>query len=83
MLPNGILTDAQFEMGVDWPDNVLFSRDGVRLVIRSVDLGRPSFDNLYEHGWYEGVERVRAILVFDVLRAQPGATFEIRNLVVD
>jgi hypothetical protein len=38
---------------------------------------------MYDHGWYPGTEDVKAVLVFDVLRAAPHATFEIRNVVVE
>jgi hypothetical protein len=34
------------------------------------------------HGWRKGVERVRAILRFDVLWFRPGATLELRDVSV-
>lgn len=82
-LPNGILTDATFDLAEAWPKDVLFTPDGVHMIVRSKDRTRPRFDSLYEHGWFPGVEEVKAVLVFDVLRAEPGATFEVLNVVVD
>jgi hypothetical protein len=83
VLPNGVLSAGTFELANEWPDNVLFTPDGVRLVVRSADPNRPAFDNMFDHGWYPGTENVIAVLVFDVLRATPNATFEIRNVVVE
>jgi hypothetical protein len=83
VLPNGVLSAGTFELANQWPDNVLFTPDGVRLLVRSADPNRPPFDNMFDHGWYPGTEDVKAVLVFDVLRATPNATFEIRNVVVE
>jgi hypothetical protein len=81
-LPNGILTDASFEFAEAWPDDVAL-RDGTAwLQIRSLEPDGKPFENYYLHGWRPGVERVRAVLTFDVLWFAPGATLEIRNVVV-
>lgn len=50
--------------------------------IRSLEPdGRP-FDNYSMHGWREGVERIEAVLVFEVRRFDPGAVLVIRDIVV-
>jgi hypothetical protein len=81
-LANGILTDASFAFQDPWPSDVAV-RDGVVLLeVRSLEPdGRP-FDNIYLHGTREGVERVAAILRFDVLWFEPGAELGIRDVVV-
>lgn len=82
-IPNGVLTVAQAELGDPWPDGLRFSSEGLRLEIRSLVPGRPAFMNIHEHGWYPGTEEVEVLLVFEARRAEPGATIEIRNLVVE
>lgn len=81
-LANGILTEASFAFQDPWPSDVAF-RDGVIfLEVRSLEPdGRP-FDNIYLHGTREGLERVAAVLRFDVLWFEPGADLGIRDLVV-
>jgi hypothetical protein len=81
-LPNGILSEASFEFGEAWPEDLALEEGRATLDVKSLEPdGRP-FDNLYAHGWRPGVERVRATLIFDVLWFSPGATLEIRNVVV-
>jgi hypothetical protein len=79
-LPNGILRVAGAELADPWPAALRLSNDGIRLVVRSLVPGRPPFMNLYEHGWWPGVEPVEVLLVFDVRHAGPGATLEIRDV---
>ena len=81
-LANGILTDASFALQDPWPPDVAF-RDGVIFLdVRSLEPdGRP-FDNIYLHGTRPGVERVAAILRFDVLWFEPGADLGILDLIV-
>jgi hypothetical protein len=81
-LANGVLTVAQADLADPWPDSVRVSSEGFLLEIRSLEDGRPAFDNEYLHGWWPGTERVEVVLVFEARRAEPGATIEIRNLVV-
>ena len=81
MLPNGLVTTADFALVDDWPDDLTIVDGGVRLEIRSMVDGKPIW-NIYEHGWREGTERVEAVLVFDVFRFEPGATLSIRDVVV-
>ena len=81
LLPNGLLTAADFELVDDWPPNVTILERGVGLEIRSLADGKTIY-NIYEHGWREGTERVEAVLVFTVFRYDPGATLGIRNVVV-
>ena len=80
-LPNGILTEATFGFGDDWPDGVSIADASVRLEVRSKADGRPIV-NIYEHGRVDGVEPVDAVLVFDVDDFDPGASLHIRNVVV-
>ena len=80
-LPNGVLSDASFSLAD--PTTQAFTVNGeVQLVIRSTDPSRQPFDNAYVHGWHPGSEVVNVYLVLDVLTVQPGATLQIRDLVV-
>jgi hypothetical protein len=38
--------------------------------------------NKYEHGWWPGVEPVAVLLIFEARHADPGATIEVRNVLV-
>lgn len=81
-LPNGILTEVAYVMADAYPTNITFAGGGPYLEIRSLEPdGRP-FDNYYTHGWREGVERIEAVLVFEVRRFDPGAVLAIRDVVV-
>ncbi len=58
-------------------------KDGVASIrLRSLEPDGKPFENYYEHGWRPGVERVEAILVFEVLWSEPGAVLSIRDVVV-
>jgi hypothetical protein len=48
----------------------------------AVDPNAPPFDNYYIRGWHEGTETVDAVLVFEVVSFEPGATLELRDIVV-
>jgi hypothetical protein len=81
-VPNGILSEATFRFVDDWPDGVSIEGAYVLLDVRSMEPdGRP-FDNYYLHGWREGLERVQAVLVFEVRRFEPGAVLSIEDIVV-
>lgn len=81
-LPNGVWTAASAEFVDGWPDDLALRDAMVLLEVRSLEPdGRP-FENAYRHGWRPGVERVRAVVRFDVLWSRPGATLELRNIVV-
>jgi hypothetical protein len=82
-LPNGIVTQATYRLADPWPMDVTFSAEGApRLEIRSLEPdGRP-FQNAYEHGWRDGLERIEAVLVFEVRRFDPGASLEVVEVVV-
>lgn len=81
-LPNGIWTIGSFDFAEPWPADVAL-RDGVsRLELRSLERDGKPFDNYYMHGWRPGVERVEAVLMFDVLWFQPGADLRIEDVVV-
>ena len=80
-LPNGILSEARFSLAD--PTTQAFGVDGaVTLVVRSTDPSRPAFDNAFTHGWYPGSEVVNVYLVLDVVSVTPGATLQVRDLVV-
>jgi hypothetical protein len=81
-LPNGIVTDASFEFGEAWPDDLALRDGRARLELGSLEPDGKPFENYYLHGWRKGVENVQAILTLDVLWFAPGATLEIRNVVV-
>jgi hypothetical protein len=80
-LPNGLLTEADFELVDDWPPGLTILDGGVSLEVRSQLDGRPIW-NIYEHGWREGIEGVDAVLVFDVFRFDPGAKLSIADVIV-
>lgn len=80
-LPNGILSEASFDLGPTTPAELLVAEHGVTLTVESL-AGGPPFENAYEHGWRRGVERVHVALEFDVDEFAPGATLEVLGLVV-
>lgn len=82
ILPNGVWTVARADLGDPWPDGVHVSSEGLRLELHSLVPGRPGFVNIHAHGWYPGTEEVEVLPVLDVRRVGPGATIEIRNLLV-
>jgi hypothetical protein len=81
-LPNGILTDASFDFEDGWPEDVALAGASGSIEVRSREPDGKPFDNYYLHGWREGVERVEAFVVFDVLWFAPGADLSIRDVVV-
>ena len=81
--PNGILSVAEFEfVSPGWPSDLTITEGIVRLDIRWLDDPDRTFWNIYDHGRFEGTERVGATLVFDVLHHDPGAVLSIEDLVV-
>jgi hypothetical protein len=82
-LPNGFWTTGTAEFPDPWPEDLALRDATVKLELRSLESGGKPFENAFVHGWRPGVERVRAILVFDVLWFKPGATLKMRNLRVD
>lgn len=81
-LPNGVWSAGSFEFAEQRPNDLALREGVVLLDVRSLEPGGKPFDNYYAHGWHPGVERIRAVLTFDVLWFAPGATLEIRNVVV-
>lgn len=81
-LPNGILTEATYELTDPWASEITYRESPPRVVIHSLEPDDHPFENVYEHGWRDGLERVEAVLVFDVKRFDPGATIEVRDVVV-
>jgi hypothetical protein len=81
-LANGILKVAHGTLADPWPDHVHLSSAGIRIEVVSQVAGRPPFENLYQHGWWPGAERVDVFLVFEARHVDPGATIEVRDLLV-
>lgn len=81
-LPNGIASVASFAFADVWPLDVSL-RDGVaQIELRSLEPDGKPFQNYFDHGWRPGVERVEAVLMFDVLWFEKGAVLGIRDVVV-
>jgi hypothetical protein len=81
-LANGVASLASFAFVDDWPLDVSL-KDGVAYIrLRSLEPDGKPFQNYYEHGWRPGIERVEAVLVFDVLWFEKGAMLGIRDVVV-
>jgi hypothetical protein len=82
-LPNGLLTEATYRLADPWPVDVTFAPDATpRLELRSLEPDGKPFSNAYEHGWRDGLERIEAVMVFEVKRFDPGATVEVRDVAV-
>jgi hypothetical protein len=82
VLPDGVLTEATFLITDETQEGFLIGSGVVRMELQSTIPGRPPFNNGYERGRFDGPEEVRVLVVFDVDEARPGATFQIRDLVV-
>jgi hypothetical protein len=81
-LPNGVLTKAEATLADPSLPGIRLASAGMVLSIRSLVPGRPPLTNKYEHGWWAGVEPVQVFLVFEARHVDPGATIEIRDLLV-
>jgi hypothetical protein len=81
-LPNGVLTEASFAFADRWPADVALTDGQAFIELRSLEPNGKPFENYYTHGWHPGIERVEAVLKFNVLWAAPGAKLSIRDVVV-
>ena len=81
-LPNGVASVASFAFVDDWPADVSLGGGVAQIGLGSLEPDGKPFQNFYEHGWRPGVERVEAVLVFDVLWFEPGAVLGIRDVTV-
>jgi hypothetical protein len=81
-LPNGILSAASFGFTDPWPLDVSLGQGVAWIDVRSLEPDGKPFQNYYIHGWRPGVERVEAVLMFDVLWFEKGAVLGIRDVVV-
>jgi hypothetical protein len=81
LLANGYLAEGDFSLSDPWPSNVLFNGD-IQLEVRATASGAP-LQNLYEHGWHDGVEEVEATITFDVAWFEPGASLTLIDIVVE
>jgi hypothetical protein len=79
VLPNGILSDVQFGLADDMPSTVLLKPGFINLEVTSLD-GGPRFDNIYQHGWHEGTERVQVTLTFTVDWMDADTTLHVTNI---
>jgi hypothetical protein len=77
-LANGIATVASFEFADAWPLDVSLQEGVAQINIRSLEPDGKPFQNYYDHGWRPGVERVEAVIDFDVLWFEKGAVIDIR-----
>ena len=82
LLPNGIATVASFEFADDWPLDVSLMEGVAQIDLRSLESDGKPFQNYFDHGWRPGVERVEAVLAFEVLWFKKGAVLNIRDVVV-
>jgi hypothetical protein len=80
--PNGVWTEGTMDFAEPWPEDLALRDAAVLLEVRSLERDARPFENAYVHGWRPGIERVRAVLRFDVLWFRPGATLELRNVSV-
>jgi hypothetical protein len=79
VLPNGILSEADFALADDMPSTVLLNPGLMHLELTSLD-GGPRFDNIYERGWHDGTERVQVTLTFTVEWMDTDATLKVTNI---
>lgn len=82
VLPNGILREATFGLADPTTWTVSTTPEGIWLAVESKLADRPPFFNIYEHGWWPGVEPVRVVMQFEVVLFDPGATLDVVNVVV-
>jgi hypothetical protein len=79
-LPDGYLSERRASLANSRP-TTFWIDDGIRLEVRPTEAGRPAIGSIYRDP-YDGVEPVRVFLVFDVVEASPGATLEVRDILV-
>jgi hypothetical protein len=82
-LPNGILSSAIATLADDHPKTFVVQGGRVLISLRSRENGRPPFENYYLHGWRPGTEWADVFLTFGIDEFEPGATLQVRNLVVE
>jgi hypothetical protein len=79
-LPDGVLSERSAELADSRP-TTFWIDSGIRIDVRPDVAGRPPIGNIYRDP-FDGPEPVHVYLVFDASDVQPGATLEIRDLVV-
>ena len=80
-LPNGLLTEASLD--ISDPPFPGFQLGGVTMLeIRPVDPPGPPLWNRYVTGWRKGNVTVAAVVTFEIVTFEPGAVFELRDIVV-
>jgi hypothetical protein len=81
-LPDGVATAASFKFADDWPLDVSLQDGVAQIGLVSLEPDGKPFQNYYDHGWRPGVERVKAVLTFQVLWFKKGAVLEVRDVIV-
>jgi hypothetical protein len=79
-LANGIIREVSAALGEPWPESVVL-RGAIRFEIQPKG-GGPPIDNIYAHGWREGVETVEVSIVFNAAILRPGAHLTLVGVVV-
>ncbi len=79
-LPDGAFTNSTASV-VDERPTTFWIRNG-DLLIEPVDPKRPPVGSVFREP-FDGVERVRVSLVFDVTEVSPGAVLQVRDIVVE
>jgi hypothetical protein len=80
VLPNGILTESSFTLA-DAHQTGFTLEDGVIALVVAGPDGKP-IRNVYEQGWRDGTETVKASLRFSVARFEPGSVIRVGDVVV-
>ena len=79
-LANGVLREVSASLGEPWPESVVL-RGAIHLEIRPKSGGDP-IENIYVHGWREGVEVVEVSIAFNAAIVRPGAHLTLVGVVV-
>jgi hypothetical protein len=79
-LANGVLREVRAAIGEPWPESVVL-RGAIHFEIRPQSGGDP-IENIYVHGWREGVEIVEVSITFNAAILRPGAHLTLVGVVV-
>jgi hypothetical protein len=82
LLPNGVARLASFAFVDDWPLDVGLHDGVAQIGLCSLEPDGKPFQNYFDHGWRPGVERVEAVLSFQVLWFKQGAVLQVRDVMV-
>jgi len=79
-LPDGAFTNSSASVADERPTS--FWIEGAQLVIEPADPARPPIGSIFRDP-FDGVERARVFLDFDVTEFTPGAILQVRDIVVE